>query len=109
MYQIKPAKNEDKESIIKLYHSLIGIPGCAWSTEYPTIVDVQNDIDNNSLYCLSNSNGEIAAVATVEYDCKLNQPFWNGDIKNHCVLARVGVKPELHNQGLGHFCRYIKN
>jgi len=101
VYQIKLAKNEDMESIKKLYNSLIGIQGCSWSTEYPTIVDVQNDIFNNSLYCLCDSTGVIVAVATVEYDCKLNQPLWSGDVINHCELARVGVNPELHNQGLG--------
>lgn len=101
MWVVKLAKNEDKEIIINLYQSLIGMPGCAWSVEYPTVEDVQYDIDNSSLYCLCDSNGSIVAVATAEYDNKLNQSLWNEDMKNHCELARVGVEPALQNQGLG--------
>jgi ribosomal protein S18 acetylase RimI-like enzyme len=95
------ASNKDKESIISLYESLIGIPGCTWSNEYPTIREVQYDIDNSSLYCLLDDNESIIAVASAgKYD-ELEGLLWNKRIKNYCELARVGVKKSMHNKGFG--------
>ncbi len=102
MSYIRLAKNEDRESILNLYQELIGTPGCAWSTEYPTIVELQRDIDNNSAYCMSDDNECIIAVASAGNDYELDHLIWNTRMKNPCELARVGVKRSMQNQGLGY-------
>lgn len=66
MSYIRFAKNEDKEEILSLYHSLIGTTGCTWSKEYPTITEVEYDIKNSFLYCMCDENGTIIAVAMYE-------------------------------------------
>lgn len=102
MSYIRLAENEDKESILSLYQSLIGTPGCAWSKEYPTIAEVQYDIENSSLYCLCGDNNSIvAAAAAGNYD-ELGHLSWDTNMKNPCELARVGVKRSMHNRGLGY-------
>lgn len=102
MRYIRLAKTEDTESIVNLYQTLIGTPGCAWSMEYPTIAEVQNDINNSSLYCMCDDNDNIIAVAAAGYDNELEHLSWNSMMKNPCELARVGVKQSMQNQGLGY-------
>ncbi len=102
MSNIRLAKNEDKVSILGLYQSLIGTPGCTWSVEYPTISEIQHDIDNSSLYCICNDNGIIIAVASAENSDELSDLSWDERVKNPCELARVGVKQSMQNHGLGY-------
>lgn len=101
MSYIRFAKNEDKEEILSLYHSLIGTVGCTWSKEYPTITEVEHDIKNSFLYCMCDENGTIIAVATAGIDDEMDWLMQVDNMHNLCVLSRVGVKPILHNLGLG--------
>jgi ribosomal protein S18 acetylase RimI-like enzyme len=101
-YTIRYAKKEDAEDILNVYQSLVGTSGCAWNVEYPVIDNVRKDIENNSLYCMTDSN-RIIAVAAAGYDDELNDlTCWNDTVKNWCELARVGVRKNMQNHGLGH-------
>lgn len=102
MSYIRLAKNDDIESIFSIYKSLIGTPGCSWSIDYPTIADVQYDIDNNSLYCMCDDNGNIVAAAAAGTFSGLKQLIWNNKMKNPCELARVGVMQSMQNKGIGY-------
>lgn len=102
MSYIRLAKFEDKESILSLYHSLIGTPGCTWSIEYPSDDDIEHDIHNGYLYCLCDDNDIVVAVAVAGTDNELDQISWKDNMKNPCVLSRVGVKQSMHNKGLGY-------
>lgn len=101
MSYIRLAKNEDKGEILSLYHSLIGTTGCTWSKEYPTITEIDYDIENSFLYCMCDENGTIIAVATAGIDDDMDWLMQVANMNNLCVLSRVGVKPILHNLGLG--------
>lgn len=101
MSYIRFAKEEDKEEILSLYHSLIGTSGCTWSKEYPTITEIEYDIKNGFLYCMCDENGTIIAVATAGIDDEMDWLMQVANMNNLCILSRVGVKPTLHNLGLG--------
>lgn len=40
---------EKADEILAIYHSLIGKDGCTWNYDYPSIVDVKNDISKKIL------------------------------------------------------------
>ena len=48
--EIRKAKIEEAEEILKIYKSLIGYEGCLWDEYYPNIEIVNNDIKNETLY-----------------------------------------------------------
>lgn len=98
--EIKMAKINDKEEIIKIYKSLIGFPGCTWSNEYPTIEDVYKDINKESLYIVYDDK-KIIAVATAGKDEELEHlECWSKEIKAPCDLARIGVVKEYQSKGI---------
>ncbi len=99
-YQTRLAKIEDSEAVMMLYHSLIGTSGCTWSIEYPSIQNVYEDIQNDSLYCLCEDHHEIVAVAAAVNDRELDHLTWSGKTKKPCELARIGVQKAMHHQGL---------
>ncbi|NTV91200.1 MAG: GNAT family N-acetyltransferase, partial [Clostridiales bacterium] len=101
MNHIRLAKNDDEEEILKLYRSLVGTKNCAWTLEYPSVEDIRRDVAMDSLYCLCDETGQIIATASASCDDELTGLNWNENMKNPCELARVGVNPLRHNQGLG--------
>ena len=101
MNYIRLAKFEDKEEILSLYHSLIGTTGCTWSMEYPTISEIEDDIENGYLYCMCDENDIIIAVATAGIDHEMEWLMQVSNMDKPCVLSRVGVKSSMHNLGLG--------
>ncbi|MCI8641750.1 MAG: GNAT family N-acetyltransferase [Clostridia bacterium] len=107
--EIKMAIADDVNEIAKIYKSLIGYPGCTWSEEYPTIEDVENDINKKSLYVMQDK-GKIIAVAAAGKDDELeNLECWNKEIKFPCDLARIGVIKEYQNKGIAkELVRYIE-
>ncbi|HOV26908.1 MAG TPA: hypothetical protein PK566_11190 [Pseudobacteroides sp.] len=100
---VRLATTQDAESIINLYQTLIGTPGCAWSKEYPTMAVVQNDIANNSLYCMCDENNNIIAAASagctimigivMKCYCKINLPRLIYMVLAFIFLYSPGVMP----------------
>jgi len=77
---------------------LIGTPGCTWGEGYPGKETAEDDIDNGCLYAFK-KQGKIIAVASIGDFAELGDLNWTP--KNPCELAWIGVRPELHNQGIG--------
>ncbi len=97
----RKAEITDKLDILKLYHSLIGTKGCTWNLQYPTINNIKDDIENNSLYCLCDYSNNIIAVGFAGVCDELNHIKWNENIKNPCDLARIGVRLDMQGKGIG--------
>ncbi|HZK34764.1 MAG TPA: GNAT family N-acetyltransferase [Bacillota bacterium] len=97
-YEFSLAEQDDIPQIINIYHSLIGTPGCTWSLSYPNRETAESDLDSNSLYVLK-KNGTIIAVASLGEFNELEHLQWT--LKVPCELARIGVIPTLHRQGIG--------
>ena len=101
MNYIRLAKFEDKEEILNLYHSLIGTIGCTWSMDYPTISEIEYDVEKGFLYCMCDEKDAIIAVATAGIDDETEWLMQASNMNKPCILSRVGVKLSMHNHGLG--------
>jgi len=97
-YLLEIATHDDIPEIVNIYSGLIGTPGCTWSEDYPNKDTAEDDISNGWLYILK-KHDRIAAVASLGDFGELSDLEWKP--KNPCELARIGVRPELHNQGVG--------
>lgn len=93
------AKKEEKDIILRLYESVKKNEYCAWDDEYPSQIDIIEDLSNNNLFVLDNGNDVIGAISIVsnnELDC------WNGwKIGGKaCEFARVVISPKYQGKGL---------
>ena len=101
-YSFALAKRSDTPEILKLYRSLIGVPGCTWNADYPSREITEADIDAESLYVLLDKKYKIAAAVTARKDVDLDElDCWR--TKNPCDLARFGVLTGKQNRGTGGF------
>ena len=98
--EIRKAKIEEAEEILKIYKSLIGYEGCLWDEYYPNIEIVNNDIKNETLY-VALIDDEIVGTAQSGIDEELfNMEFFTKEKKNPRDLSRVAVKKEYQKQGI---------
>lgn len=97
-YEFLLANHDEIPQIINIYHSLIGIPGCAWSLDYPNRETAKSDVDSKSLYVLK-KNGIIIGVVSVGEFNELGHLQWT--LNRPCEMARLGVIPTLQKQGIG--------
>lgn len=98
--EIRKAKIEEAEEILKIYKSLIGYEGCLWDEYYPNIEIVNNDIKKETLYVALIGN-EIVGAAQAGIDEELfNMEFFSKEKKNPRDLSRVAVKKEYQKQGI---------
>ena len=98
--EIRKAKIEEAEEILKIYKSLIGYEGCLWDEYYPNIEIVNNDIKNETLY-VALIDDEIVGAAQSGIDEELfNMDFFKKEKKNPRDLSRVAVKKEYQKQGI---------
>ena len=98
--EIRKAKIEEAEEILKIYKSLIGYEGCLWDEYYPNIEIVNKDIKNETLY-VALIDDEIVGAAQSGIDEELfNMEFFTKEKKNPRDLSRVAVKKEYQKQGI---------
>ncbi len=97
-YHFLLATEDDIPEIMKLYQSLVGTAGCAWTADYPNTNTAHSDIDSGSLYVLRERN-RILAVATATFPDDLEHLKWAP--KNPCELSRIGVIQAVQGRGIG--------
>jgi len=97
-YTFSLAGNDAIPEIVSIYNSIIGIPGCTWNAEYPSIETAESDINSKSLYLLKRQEGIVAVVSAGSFN-ELGHLKWKP--KNPCELARIGVIPSMQRQGVG--------
>lgn len=98
------AEPGDADEIFRMYKSQIGTPGCTWNDEYPVIQNVYDDIQNKSLYKMTDSSGKIVAAASAG-DCdEISDLDWSrsdlADLSRVCVLLSMkgrGVAGKMIN------------
>ncbi|HEY5560355.1 MAG TPA: GNAT family N-acetyltransferase [Clostridiaceae bacterium] len=105
MFEKSKAKDADRGSVLRLYNSLKNMPGCTWDESYPTTLNIDEDLNSETLYCLRDSNGKIIAVASaieeVEWEEENSKFGWTRTEGIACGVARVGVCKEFQGQGTG--------
>jgi len=97
-YSFAQATRDDIPEIVDLYRSVIGMPGCTWSEDYPNKDTAEYDINKGWLYALKKQD-KIAGVVSIGDFGELGDLKWKP--KNPCELARIGVHPEFQKQGIG--------
>lgn len=96
----KKATKKNSKDILSLYKSLIATSGCTWNDEYPSMHEITEDTDNNSLYVLEDNNENLVAVAFGGKCDELDHLSWDKNIKNFADLARIGVSKDYQNKGI---------
>lgn len=100
MMKVILAEEKDLDSIMNIYHSLIGRPGCTWDEGYPNKEIVLKDISRKSMYMMMDGEERIIGVSSAGIDDELiNLTCWSDSIKKPCFLARIGIIPEMQNHG----------
>ena len=97
-YTFQLANRDEIPEIVRIYHSLVGTPGCTWNLDYPNEETAEDDIHNNWLYTLKQCD-KIIAVASVGDFGDWKDLQWKP--KKPCELARIGVNPAFQKQGVG--------
>lgn len=99
--KIRRAQSADANSVLVLYQSLIGTPGCTWHEDYPTLEIAQSDISSGSLYLLEDASERILAVASAVEEADLEAfECWDKQVSNWYDLSRVGVCQSAQGRGL---------
>jgi len=83
----------EKEEILKLYSSVIGTPFCVWNENYPSMLEIDNDIKNGYLF-VEKENDEIIGAISITPENEYNElNVWKN--RNAREISRVVVSP-LH-------------
>lgn len=101
-WSLAPARPEDEAAVLALYRSLLGTPGTTWNEYYPGPEEVTADTARGSLWCACGEDGSLLAAASLGDDDPdiRDLSCWTPAAKS-CELSRVGVRRDLHGQGMG--------
>ncbi len=92
------AKQSDAEHIFSLYQDAKSGEFCVWNDSYPTIAEIQHDLDTNNLYVMTDGSQIIGAISVVPeneldgFDC------WS--CKEGKEIARVVIDKDYQGHGL---------
>ena len=99
--RFEKAKDSEKSEILQLYRSLVGTEYCAWTLEYPSEKEIEDDMSRDALFCLKNEENEIIGVISIDKDDAVEQLLcWSKELLPSAELSRLGVKIEYQNQGI---------
>lgn len=98
-YRLDFVKPEETPTLLTFYQSMIGLPSCTWSDDYPTAEVLQIDIEHGGLFALRDESGNIVAAAAMQADEFMNTYPWTSE--NQLELSRVVVKKEYQHHGIG--------
>lgn len=94
------AKKEDLSSILKLYRSVLGKPGCTWNISYPNEVNLHEDYSNGNLYILRKGKKLIGAGSIVTSNELDDLECWTYK-EDTREIARIVIAPEYQGKGYG--------
>lgn len=95
------ANIDDTNEILSMYEAVKNRQFCVWDDEYPTIVNINEDLSNNNLYVLE-INNEIVGAISIESNDELDEyKCWK--YPHGLEFTRVVVKPKYQHQGLARY------
>lgn len=94
------AGKEDADRIMSLYKSAAGTYGCTWDDNYPNFSICMQDIESNSLLCLTDEDEIVAAISYDMDEIVDKLDVWNPKYGKTRELARLVVKEEHRNRGI---------
>lgn len=100
-YGLLEVKCEEVKEVYDLYRGVIGSEGCTWNADYPSMDTIEFDLRRHALYCLKDENRKIIGVISIDDDEEVKElSFWSEDIAPAAELSRLGVRKDLHGQGI---------
>lgn len=93
-------RSEEADWLLMQYQSMVGLPGCTWSEDYPNAEDVAHDIASGSVYALRDGTGTIIAAASTEKDEVRPLPFVANKDARSIEISRVMVVRSRQGHGL---------
>lgn len=95
------ATETDKEKVLSLYRTMLYGPA-AWNENYPSEETIDFDLSRDALYVMKNETGEILAAISIDEDEEVtNLPCWSEETMPCRELARLCVREDMQNQGIG--------
>ena len=92
------ARQGEEEQVLSLYQSAKGSAFCVWNESYPTMTEIEHDLETKSLYVMTDGSKIIGAISIVpenELDC-----FDCWSYKDGKEIARVVIDKAYQGQGL---------
>ncbi len=99
MFELRKARIDEAEVILRLYHSAMTAPGCTWDESYPNRETIAEDIAAECLYVLQ-AEGEILGCVSVVPENELDGLDCWQVRENYCEIARVAVDSRSQGRGL---------
>ena len=98
-YKIEAANEYEKEEIQALYDIQKGKEFCPWTDEYPTVSEIEFDLERNALFVMKNADNKIIAAISIDEDEAVKSlDFWNKELSPGGEVARLAVLPEYQGQ-----------
>ncbi len=97
---LEKAKTEDSQEILSLYKAQKGKGFCTWDEYYPSILNVKEDIEAESLFIYKKYGKIISAVSIAPQNELDEYDVWQ--YKNAVEIARVCVADEFKGNGLAY-------
>lgn len=97
-YTFELAQKEDAEQVLSLYERAKSGAFCVWDDSYPTMTEIERDLETENLYVLTDGSNVIGAISVVPeneldgFDC------WS--CKEGKEIARVVIDKRWQGQGL---------
>lgn len=94
----RKAKQDDAERVLFLYQNAKKGEFCVWNDNYPTLAEIEHDLEKNNLYVMTDGGKIIGAISVVpeneldEFDC------WS--CKEGKEIARVVIDKAYQGRGL---------
>ena len=63
MLKLRHATEGEKEKVLSLYKSVIGLEGSVWDEEYPSLTEIDADFEHDCLYVLEKDGVIIGAIS----------------------------------------------
>ena len=92
------ARQGEEEQVLSLYESAKGCELCVWNDSYPTMTEIEHDLETKNLYVMTDCSKVIGAISVVpenELDCF---DCWSN--KAGKEIARVVIDRAYQGQGL---------
>lgn len=94
------AKKEEAAEILALYQSAIGGKFCSWNESYPTMLEINHDLEADNLYVLTDEDDKIIGAVSIPPENELDDFFPQKADARPMEIARIVVSTKHRNQGL---------
>lgn len=92
------AQQSDMEYVLSLYESVKSSAFCVWNDNYPTISEIQHDLETNNLYVTTDGSKVIGAISVMPENEMDDFACWS--CKDGKEIARVVIDKAYQGHGL---------